>query len=73
MEVKLRGNGQVIKRKFIEGRDLAPTSDSREWIAAVLKQHWYLNDRQINDIFPGITPVNKRLLEHKFLILNERF
>jgi uncharacterized protein (DUF1501 family) len=52
----------LSKESLFEGRDLAPTSDSREWIASVLKQHWYLNDGQINDIFPGITPVNKKII-----------
>ena len=51
------------KEKLFEGRDLASTSDTREWIAAVLKQHWHLSNFDISNVFPDINPINKRLIK----------
>tara|TARA_S200000501_G_scaffold377488_1_gene436068 strand:+ start:8217 stop:9347 length:1131 start_codon:yes stop_codon:yes gene_type:complete len=50
------------KAQLFEGRDLMPTSDNRQWIAALLKQHWQLNDVQLNTIFPQISPMQINLI-----------
>jgi uncharacterized protein (DUF1501 family) len=51
------------KNKLYQGRDLAPTSDSRQWISAVLKQHWQLSSRQLNTVFPSLPPMNLELIK----------
>ncbi|WP_371193884.1 DUF1501 domain-containing protein [Glaciecola sp. SC05] len=43
------------KDQLYEGRDLMPTSDTREWIGKALKAHWSLNKRQLAEIFPDIS------------------
>ena len=37
---------------LFEGRDLMPTSNTFDWIASALQQHWQLSDSQIARIFP---------------------
>lgn len=46
----------LAKRNLYEERDLRPTSDIRQWISAVLMQHWKLSEAQLAGIFPGVTP-----------------
>lgn len=50
------------KAQLFEGRDLMPTSDNRQWISALLKQHWQLNDVQLNTVFPQISPMQINLI-----------
>lgn len=52
----------LANNRLYEGRDLAPTSDNRQWISAVLKQHWHLNDSQLARVFPQIEPVDHKLV-----------
>ena len=51
------------KSRLFDGRDLAPTSDNREWIAALLAQHWQLNRQQLNTVFPQLSPVDINLIK----------
>ena len=51
------------KNKLYQGRDLAPTSDNRQWISAILKQHWQLNSRQLNTVFPELLPMDLNLIK----------
>ena len=42
-----------------------PTSDTRQWIRAILSQHWKLNAAQLDYVFPTIktmdSPVNSTI------------
>lgn len=51
------------KSELFMGRDLAPTSDNRSWIGAVLKQHWQLTDQQLNHVFPEVPPARERIIK----------
>lgn len=53
----------LSKDKLYEGRDLAATSDTRQWIAAVLKQHWHLSNSDIAKIFPDVRVMNKKIIQ----------
>jgi uncharacterized protein (DUF1501 family) len=50
------------KAQLFEGRDLFPTSDNRQWISALLNQHWQLSDAQLNTVFPQISPMQINLI-----------
>ena len=50
------------KSDLFEGRDLMPTSDNRQWIRAILSQHWNLNSTQLDYVFPTIKTMNSRLI-----------
>ena len=50
------------KAQLFEGRDLMPTSDNRQWISALLKQHWQLTDVHLNTVFPQISPMQINLI-----------
>ncbi len=52
----------LAKRDQFDGRDLMPTSDIREWLGAVLHQHWRLNDVQLSEVFPGVEPASQTLV-----------
>jgi len=52
----------LAKSEQYEGRDLRPTSDVRSWLSAVLQQHWQLSDRQLQGVFPGVTPYAGRVV-----------
>lgn len=43
-------------------RDLKATSNSFDWIAASLQQHWQLSDQQVQHIFPTVKIKKQRLL-----------
>ena len=45
-----------------EGRDLMPTSDTRQWIRAILSQHWKLNAAQLDYVFPTIKTMDSQLI-----------
>ena len=47
---------------LFEGRDLMPTSDTRQWVRAVLRQHWKLDSDQLDYVFPGVKTRNTRLI-----------
>ena len=56
---KLLTGGKVLGQwpglapdNLFEGRDLMPTSNTFDWIASALQQHWQLSDSQIARIFP---------------------
>ena len=51
------------KNQLFEGRDLAPTSDNRQWISTVLKQHWQLSHKQLDTIFPPLAAINVNLVK----------
>ena len=54
---KVQGDWPGLATKALyEERDLRPTSDIRQWISAVLKQHWKLSEAQLSRIFPNIMP-----------------
>ena len=42
----------LAKEQLFEGRDLMPTSNTFDWIASALQQHWQLSNSQIARIFP---------------------
>ena len=46
-------------------RDLRPTSDLREWLAAALGAHWGLDDAALAKVFPGVKPRREKLLRAK--------
>jgi len=48
--------------KLYEGRDLMPTSDTRQWIRAILSQHWNLNPAQLDYVFPAIKTMDAQLI-----------
>ncbi len=52
----------LAKRDLYEGRDLRPTSDIRQWISAVLHQHWGLKEAQLMGVFPGVLPMDRRII-----------
>jgi uncharacterized protein (DUF1501 family) len=41
---------------LLEKRDLRPSSDVRDWLAAVLRSQWRLDDKAIARVFPGARP-----------------
>jgi len=45
-----------------QGRDLMPTSDTRQWIRAILSQHWKLNGAQLDYVFPTIKTMGSQLI-----------
>jgi len=45
-----------------QGRDLMPTSDTRQWIRAILSQHWKLNAAQLDYVFPTIKTIDAQLI-----------
>jgi uncharacterized protein (DUF1501 family) len=52
----------LAKANLYEGRDLMPTSDTRQWIRAVLSQHWNLNAAQLDYVFPTIKTMDTQLI-----------
>lgn len=48
--------------QLYQQRDLKPTSNHFDWIAASLQQHWQLNDQQLRSIFPTATPYQGALM-----------
>lgn len=52
----------LAKSELFEGRDLMPTSDTRQWIRAILSQHWNLNGAQLDYVFPTIKTMNTQLI-----------
>jgi uncharacterized protein (DUF1501 family) len=52
----------LAKPNLFEGRDLMPTSDTRQWIRAILGQHWKLNSAQLDYVFPTIKTMNAQLI-----------
>lgn len=51
----------LTKEELFNERDLMPTSTTFGWLSALLAQHWKLNDRQLQQVFPGIKPYNVKL------------
>ena len=47
---------------LFENRDLMPTSDNRQWIRAILSQHWKLNPTQLEYVFPTVSTMNSQLI-----------
>jgi uncharacterized protein (DUF1501 family) len=52
----------LAKSNLFEGRDLMPTSDTRQWIRAILSQHWRLNSAQLDYVFPTIKTMDTPLI-----------
>ena len=52
----------LAPEQLFEGRDLKPTSDTRQWLATILQQHWQLSTSQLQEVFPGIQPSNEKLI-----------
>lgn len=52
----------LAKEKLHEGRDLRPTSDMRSWVSTVLHQHWGLDAKQLQSIFPGVAMAPEQLI-----------
>lgn len=55
----------LAPEQLYQGRDLQPTSDIRNWLAALLQQHWQLNAGDIAKVFPELevdTPILKQKL-----------
>lgn len=52
----------LAESELFEGRDLMPTSDTRQWIRALLGQHWNLSPAQLDHVFPGISTMDTRLI-----------
>lgn len=55
----------LAKADLYEGRDLMPTSDTRQWIRAILGQHWNLNANQLDYVFPGIESMDVQLIKQR--------
>lgn len=50
---KVMGQWPGLKNEqLFEGRDLKPTSNTFDWIATALQQHWQLSDLDIANVFP---------------------
>ena len=58
---RVAGRGLLVANLY-EGRDLMPTSDTRQWIRAILSQHWKLNAAQLDYVFPTIKTMNSQLI-----------
>jgi uncharacterized protein (DUF1501 family) len=52
----------LAKSDLFEGRDLMPTSDTRQWIRAILSQHWKLSSAQLDYVFPTIKTMDAQLI-----------
>jgi uncharacterized protein (DUF1501 family) len=52
----------LAKEQLYEGRDLRPTSDMRSWVATLLAQHWGINAKQLQDVFPKVNLVEQQLV-----------
>jgi uncharacterized protein (DUF1501 family) len=52
----------LAKSDLFEGRDLMPTSDTRQWIRAILSQHWKLNSAQLDYVFPSVKTMDAQLI-----------
>lgn len=52
----------LAKPDLFEGRDLMPTSDTRQWIRAILSQHWNLTPAQLDYVFPTIKTMDAELI-----------
>jgi uncharacterized protein (DUF1501 family) len=52
----------LAKEQLYESRDLRPTSDMRSWIAALLSQHWGLDGKQLQTIFPKVDVMHQQLI-----------
>ena len=62
--------GQVLgnwpgleKNKLFEERDLMPTTNSFAWLASVLAQHWEMDKKQLQQVFPDIKPYTDNLIK----------
>ncbi|TEW53730.1 DUF1501 domain-containing protein [Psychromonas sp. RZ22] len=47
--------------QLYQQRDLKPTSNSFDWIAASIQQHWHLNNQQIQQTFPTSSPYQGKI------------
>jgi len=52
----------LAKSDLFEGRDLMPTSDTRQWIRAILSQHWKLSSAQLDYVFPSVKTMDAQLI-----------
>lgn len=52
----------LAESNLFEGRDLMPTSDTRQWIRAILSQHWKLNPLQLDYVFPTVKTMGTQLI-----------
>jgi uncharacterized protein (DUF1501 family) len=57
----------LAKNKLFEERDLMPTTNSFAWLASVLAQHWDMDKKQLQKIFPGIKPYNDVLIKKQHI------
>lgn len=65
--------GQVLgqwpglkQQQLFENRDLQPTSNSFDWIASLMAQHWQLSESQLNKVFPqGVSLTANKLINSK--------
>lgn len=51
----------LSKESLYQNRDLKPTSDSFDWIASLMSQHWGLSGREMAKVFPDSSLVKHRL------------
>ncbi len=52
----------LAKADLFEGRDLMPTSDTRQWVRAILSQHWNLSSTQLDYVFPAVKTMDTQLI-----------
>jgi len=43
----------LAKEQLYQERDVYPTSNTFDWIANALKEHWQLTHEEVNQIFPN--------------------
>lgn len=49
------------KAALLEGRDLRPTSDLREWLGGALQRAWGLDENAVQRVFPGVKPRSSKV------------
>lgn len=60
---KVLGEWPGLKpEQLFEGRDLKPTSNTFDWIATALQQHWRISDADITKIFPKAKVLPNQLI-----------
>ncbi|QBF83548.1 DUF1501 domain-containing protein [Shewanella maritima] len=52
----------LAKSELFEGRDLMPTSNSLQWLATVLAQHWQIKPAHMPALFGGLQTYSEQLV-----------
>jgi len=55
----------LSKENLFNERDLMPTTNAYGWISSLMAQHWKMDNKQLEQVFPGIKPYNVKLIKSK--------